>query len=154
MTGIPSIVAGLFAFALFSIFFGPGVRMGIMGSVALSVLMIPIVVRSTEEMLRIVPNALREASYALGVPKWRTIIKVVLPTALGRHRDRRRARDRPHHRRDRAAADHHRRRRVGQHQPVRRPHAEPRGLRVQLLQVARRAAASRRSTAPGPPRSC
>jgi phosphate transport system permease protein len=83
MTGIPSIVAGLFAFALFSIFYGPGVRMGIMGSVALSVLMIPIVVRSTEEMLRIVPNSLREASYALGVPKWRTIVKVVLPTALG-----------------------------------------------------------------------
>jgi phosphate transport system permease protein len=83
MTGIPSIVAGLFAFALFSIFWGPGVRMGIMGSVALSVLMIPIVVRSTEEMLRIVPNSLREASYALGVPKWRTITKVVLPTALG-----------------------------------------------------------------------
>ena len=69
MTGIPSIVAGLFAFALFSLFFGPGVRMGIMGSVALSVLMIPIVVRSTEEMLRIVPNSLREASYALGVPE-------------------------------------------------------------------------------------
>jgi phosphate transport system permease protein len=82
MTGIPSIVAGLFAFALFAIFFGPGVRMGIMGSVALSVLMIPIVVRSTEEMLRIVPNHLREAAYALGVPKWRTITKVVLPTAM------------------------------------------------------------------------
>ena len=83
MTGIPSIVAGLFAFALFSLFYGPGVRMGIMGSVALSVLMIPIVVRSTEEMLRIVPNSLREASYALGVSKARTITKVVLPTALG-----------------------------------------------------------------------
>jgi phosphate transport system permease protein len=82
MTGIPSIVAGLFAFALFSIFLGPGVRMGIMGSVALSVLMIPIVVRSTEEMLKIVPNSLRESSMALGVPKWRTITKVVLPTAL------------------------------------------------------------------------
>jgi len=82
MTGIPSIVAGLFAFALFSLFFGPGIRLGIMGSVALSVLMIPIVVRSTEEMLRIVPNSLREAAYALGVPKWRTILKVVLPTAL------------------------------------------------------------------------
>jgi phosphate transport system permease protein len=82
MTGIPSIVAGLFAFALFSLFLGPGVRLGVMGSVALSVLMIPIVVRSTEEMLRIVPQGLREASYALGVPKWRTITKVVLPTAL------------------------------------------------------------------------
>ena len=82
MTGIPSIVAGLFAFALFALFFGPGVRMGFMGSVALSVLMIPVVVRSTEEMLKIVPNELREAAYALGVPKWRTIIKVVLPTSI------------------------------------------------------------------------
>ncbi|HEU4657250.1 MAG TPA: phosphate ABC transporter permease PstA [Capillimicrobium sp.] len=82
MTGIPSIVAGLFAFALFAIFFGPGIRLGVMGAVALSVLMIPIVVRSTEEMLKIVPNGLREASYALGVPKWRTVVSVVLPTAL------------------------------------------------------------------------
>ncbi|HET6570814.1 MAG TPA: phosphate ABC transporter permease PstA [Solirubrobacterales bacterium] len=82
MTGIPSIVAGLFAFALFSIFFGPGIRLGLMGSVALSVLMIPIVIRSSEEVLKIVPNHLREASYALGTPKWRTILKVVLPTAF------------------------------------------------------------------------
>jgi phosphate transport system permease protein len=82
MTGIPSIVAGLFAFAVFALFAGPGVRMGIMGSVALSVLMIPVVVRSTEEMLKIVPNELREASYALGVPKWRTILKVVIPTSV------------------------------------------------------------------------
>jgi phosphate transport system permease protein len=81
MTGIPSIVAGLFAYALFAIFFGPGVRMGLAGAVALSVLMIPVVVRSTEEVLKLVPNELREASYALGVPKWRTIIKVVIPTA-------------------------------------------------------------------------
>lgn len=82
MTGIPSIVAGLFAYAVFALIFGPGIRMGIMGSVALSVLMIPVVVRSTEEMLRLVPNELREASYALGVPKWRTISKVVLPTSM------------------------------------------------------------------------
>ena len=82
MTGIPSIVAGLFAYALFVLFFGEGVRMGIGGSVALSVLMIPVLVRSTEEMLKLVPNELREASYALGVPKWRTVAKVVLPTSL------------------------------------------------------------------------
>ncbi len=82
MTGIPSIVAGLFAYAVFALVFGPGVRLGIIGAVALSVLMIPIVVRSTEEMLKIVPNSLREASYALGVPKWRTVTGVVLPTAL------------------------------------------------------------------------
>jgi phosphate transport system permease protein len=81
MTGIPSIVAGLFAFALFAIFFGPGVRMGLAGAVALSVLMIPVVVRTTEEVLKLVPNELREASYALGVPKWRTVVKIVLPTA-------------------------------------------------------------------------
>jgi phosphate transport system permease protein len=82
MTGIPSIVAGLFAFALFALFFGPGVRLGIVGAVALSVLMIPVVVRSTEEMLKIVPNELREASYALGVSRWRTIVKVVLRTSV------------------------------------------------------------------------
>jgi phosphate transport system permease protein len=82
MTGIPSIVAGLFAFALFAIFLGPGIRLGLMGAVALSVLMIPIVIRSSEEVLKIVPNHLREASYALGTPKWRTIVKVVLPTAF------------------------------------------------------------------------
>jgi phosphate transport system permease protein len=82
MTGIPSIVAGLFAYALFAIFFGPGVRLGIAGAVALSVLMIPVVVRSAEEVLKLVPNELREASYALGVPKWRTIVKVVIPTAV------------------------------------------------------------------------
>ena len=83
MTGIPSIVAGLFAYALFSLLFDePGIRFGFGGSVALSLLMIPVVVRSSEEMLRIVPNELREASYALGVPKWLTISKVVIPTAL------------------------------------------------------------------------
>jgi len=82
MTGIPSIVAGLFAYALFVLFFGPGVHMGFGGAVALSILMIPIVVRSAEEMLKLVPSDLREAAYALGVPKWRTIVKIVLPTAM------------------------------------------------------------------------
>jgi phosphate transport system permease protein len=82
MTGIPSIVAGLFAFALFTLLFGNDVRMGVMGAIALSVLMIPVVVRSCEEVLKLVPNELREASYALGVPKWRTVVKVVLPTAV------------------------------------------------------------------------
>jgi phosphate ABC transporter permease subunit PstA len=82
MTGIPSIVAGLFAFALFTLLFGNDVRLGVMGAIALSVLMIPVVVRSCEEVLKLVPNELREASYALGVPKWRTVVKVVLPTAI------------------------------------------------------------------------
>jgi len=82
MTGVPSIVAGLFAYALMGLLVGPGTRSGFSGSIALSVLMIPVVVRSSEELLRLVPNELREAAYALGVPKWLTIVKVVLPTAI------------------------------------------------------------------------
>jgi phosphate transport system permease protein len=82
MTGIPSIVAGLFAYALFVLLDGPGHRSGLAGAVALTLLMTPVVVRTSEEMLRLVPNELREASYALGVPKWKTIVKVVLPTAI------------------------------------------------------------------------
>ena len=82
MTGIPSIVAGLFAYALFAILAGPGTKTGFVGAVALSVLMIPVVVRASEEMLRLVPNELREASYALGVPKWLTVLKIVVRTAF------------------------------------------------------------------------
>jgi phosphate transport system permease protein len=84
MTGIPSIVAGLFAFALFALLFDdPGIRFGLGAAVALTLLMIPTVVRSSEEMLKLVPNDLREASFALGVPKWLTIVKIVIPTSLG-----------------------------------------------------------------------
>ncbi|MFJ9034983.1 phosphate ABC transporter permease PstA [Streptomyces sp. NPDC102406] len=82
MTGIPSIVAGLFVLSFWILILGFGYS-GFAGSMALSILMIPVVVRSTEEMLKLVPNELREASLALGVPKWRTILKVVLPTSLG-----------------------------------------------------------------------
>jgi phosphate transport system permease protein len=82
MTGIPSIVAGLFALALLVLLFGTAFRAGIGGSIALSLLMIPTVVRSAEEMMRLVPDDLREASYALGVPQWRTITRVVLPTSV------------------------------------------------------------------------
>jgi phosphate transport system permease protein len=79
MTGIPSIVAGLFVLSLWIVVLG----MGYSGFMALAILMLPVVVRSTEEMLKLVPNELREASLALGVPKWRTILKVVLPTSVG-----------------------------------------------------------------------
>lgn len=82
MSGIPSIVAGLFAFSMFSIAFGPGTINGFEGSVALSLLMLPTVVKSSEEMLKVVPDDLREAAYALGVTKQRTITKIVLRTAL------------------------------------------------------------------------
>ncbi|MET8678443.1 phosphate ABC transporter permease PstA [Streptomyces sp. NPDC004647] len=82
MTGIPSIVAGLFILSTWVLTFDMGFS-GFAGALALSILMMPVVVRSTEEMLKLVPNELREASLALGVPKWRTILKVVLPTAVG-----------------------------------------------------------------------
>jgi phosphate transport system permease protein len=81
MTGIPSIVAGLFILSIMLEF--EMQPFGFAGSLALAILMMPVVVRSTEEMLKLVPNELREASLALGVPKWRTILKVVLPTSIG-----------------------------------------------------------------------
>jgi phosphate transport system permease protein len=81
MTGVPSIVAGLFIYTLWILIFGFP-KSGFAGSLALLILMLPVVIRSTEEMLRLVPSELREASYALGVPKWRTILRIVLPTAL------------------------------------------------------------------------
>ncbi|RAY11474.1 phosphate ABC transporter permease PtsA [Actinomadura craniellae] len=81
MTGIPSIVAGLFILALWLLTFGFSFS-GFAGSLALTILMLPTVVRATEEMLKLVPNDLREASYALGVPRWRTVCFVVLPTAF------------------------------------------------------------------------
>ncbi|MEU9027656.1 phosphate ABC transporter permease PstA [Streptomyces sp. NPDC048383] len=82
MTGIPSIVAGLFILTTWNLMLGFGPS-GFAGAMALSILMMPVVVRSTEEMLKLVPNELREAALALGVPKWRMILKVVLPTAIG-----------------------------------------------------------------------
>ncbi len=81
LSGVPSIVAALFIYALWVTSLGLP-RSGFAVSLALVLLMIPVVVRSSEEMLRIVPDDLREASYALGVPKWKTIMKIVLPTAL------------------------------------------------------------------------
>jgi phosphate transport system permease protein len=81
LTGVPSIVAALFIYAVFVTTFH-GQRAGFLVSLALVMLMIPVVVRTTEEMLKLVPNELREASYALGVPKWKTIVRIVLPTAM------------------------------------------------------------------------
>lgn len=81
LTGVPSVVAAVFIYAVFIGTFG-GQKAGWLVSLALVMLMIPVVVRTTEEMLRLVPNELREASYALGVPKWKTILRVVVPTAF------------------------------------------------------------------------
>jgi phosphate transport system permease protein len=88
MTGIPSIVAGLFVLAFWVLIVSPWFNngtprfSGFAASLALTVLMLPTIVRSTEEMLRLVPGPLREGAYALGVPQWKTIVRVVLPTAL------------------------------------------------------------------------
>ncbi|MFN8084295.1 MAG: phosphate ABC transporter permease PstA [Dermatophilaceae bacterium] len=81
LTGVPSIVAALFVYAVWVGTFGFQ-RVGFAVCLALVLLMIPVVVRTTEEMLKLVPNELREASLALGVPRWTTIVRVVLPTAL------------------------------------------------------------------------
>ncbi|MFG3617753.1 phosphate ABC transporter permease PstA [Nocardia sp. NPDC047654] len=81
LAGVPSIVAALFIFALWIATLGfPQSSLAV--SLALVLLMLPVVVRSTEEMLKLVPDELREASYALGIPKWKTIVRIVVPTAL------------------------------------------------------------------------
>lgn len=81
MTGLPSIVAGLFILALWILALGQSVS-GFAGAMALAILMLPTVVRSAEEMLKIVPDSLREGSYALGVQKWVTVVRIVVPSAL------------------------------------------------------------------------
>lgn len=81
LSGVPSIVAALFIYAAWVTTLGIE-RSGFAAALSLVLLMIPVVVRSTEEMLKLVPNELREASYALGVPKWVTVVKIVLRTAF------------------------------------------------------------------------
>ena len=81
LAGVPSIVAALFIFALWIATLGFE-QSAFAVSLALVLLMLPVVVRNTEEMLKLVPDELREASYALGIPKWKTIVRVVVPTAL------------------------------------------------------------------------
>ena len=82
MTGVPSIIMGLFIFIVFTVPLGAKGLIGFGGSLALACLMLPIVIRSSEEMLKLVPDALREASYALGASKARVTMTVVLPAAL------------------------------------------------------------------------
>ena len=82
MTGVPSIVMGLFIYVSFTVRLGTNGFQGFGGSLALAALMLPIVIRSVEEMLRLVPENLREASMGLGATKSRTIMTVVLPAAL------------------------------------------------------------------------
>ncbi|MEB3968888.1 phosphate ABC transporter permease PstA [Mycobacterium ulcerans] len=81
LAGVPSIVAALFIFSLWIATLGFQ-QSALAVSLALVLLMLPVVVRSTEEMLRLVPDELREASFALGVPKWKTIVRIVVPIAM------------------------------------------------------------------------
>ncbi|HUR12984.1 MAG TPA: phosphate ABC transporter permease PstA [Mycobacteriales bacterium] len=81
MTGVPSIVAGLFVFTFWVLALGQGFS-GFAAALALAILMLPTVVRTTEVVLGLVPDSLREASLALGVPRWKTVLRVVLPTAM------------------------------------------------------------------------
>ena len=154
MTGIPSIVAGLFAYALFALFFGPGIRMGIVrrgravgaddpGRGALH--------RGDAQL---VPNELREASYALGVPKWRTIVKVVLPTSIAGITTgitlaiARVIGETAPLLITAGFTDEH------QLQPVRRPDDDAAGLHLHPVRAPGRPARGRSSSAPGPPRWC
>ncbi len=82
MVGVPSVVMGIFLYTVWVVPFGKDGRSAIAGALALACLMLPVVVRSTEEMLRLVPDALRQASSALGTPQWKTITRVTLPAAL------------------------------------------------------------------------
>lgn len=80
MAGIPSITVGLFVYSLVVV--RQGRFSGIAGSIALAIILVPIVARITEEMMLLVPRSIREASYALGAPRWRTVLRIVFPTAL------------------------------------------------------------------------
>ena len=79
MTGVPSIIVGIFVFTVFVLPMGR--QSGLAGSIALAIIMLPIVARTTEEMIRLVPNSIREAALALGAPNWRVTWDIVLPAA-------------------------------------------------------------------------
>jgi phosphate transport system permease protein len=78
MTGVPSVFVGLFVYTALVIEFGFG---ALMGAFSLAIIMMPIIIRSTEEMLKLVPHELKDASYALGAAKWQTVLRVILPSA-------------------------------------------------------------------------
>jgi phosphate transport system permease protein len=80
LNGVPSIVIGIFIYGLLVLRFK---QSGLIASVALAIIMLPLISRSAQEVLKLVPPSLREASHALGVSKWRTVLQVVLPTTLG-----------------------------------------------------------------------
>ena len=118
----PSIIIGLFVYTVLVVPFGHFSAWA--GAASLGLIALPVINRTTQDMLALVPNALREATAALGAPRWKSMLSVIYRAAMQRHPDRRAARHRPCHRRDRAAAVH------GAQQPVlldrpRRPDGEP-----------------------------
>ena len=148
MNGTPSIVVGVFAWAW--IVARQKHFSALAGSVALALLMIPMVLRTTEEMIKLVPNSLREAALALGYPRWRTSLSVVIRTTPARDHDRRAARHRPDCRRDRPAPLHRARQPVPELQPE-PAHGRPAAHRLQLRHRPLRGVAS---ATPGPPPWC
>ena len=88
MTGVPSIIMGLFIYSIWVVRFGTDGVTGFAGALALACLMLPVIIRSTEEMLRLVPDHLREASYALGSGKARTIVRRGAAAGVSRHPQR------------------------------------------------------------------
>ena len=123
LTGVPSIVAALFIYAVWVTTFGFQ-RVGFAVCLALVLLMLPVVVRSTEEMLKLVPNELREASYALGVPKWVTIVPDRAADRVLRHRHGHPARVGPDHRGDGSPADPRPLHQEHRHEPLLGPDAD------------------------------
>ena len=136
MTGVPSIIMGLFIFTIWVLHFGYS---GFAGSLALACLMLPIVIRSTYEMLRLVPDSLREASYALGATKARVTADRGAARRRQRHRQRRAARRSESRGRDCAAALHH---------PHRRVHRTRTCSAAQTPRWPRRSSRTRRSPTP------
>ena len=131
----PSIVIGLF---VYEIMVAPmGHFSGLAGAVALAVIVIPVVVRTTEDMLRLVPDTLREAAASLGLPRAHMIVRIAYRAAARRHHHRRPAGHRAHQRRDRAAAVHRAQQPVLQHQHE-RADGQPAGGHLPVRAVALR----------------
>ena len=101
LNGLPSIVIAVFVYGLLVLGHG---QTGISASIALAIIMVPLIARAAQEVLRLVPQSQRDASHALGMSKWRTTIGVVLPACVSGHRHGRRPRGRASRRRDRTRA--------------------------------------------------
>ncbi len=128
MSGLPSIIAGLLIYTIWVTYFGFS---GIAGAMALLVLMLPTVTRASEEILRTIPDSLREGALALGAPQWQLILRIVLPTAMAGLVTATILGDRARGRGDRADAPHRVRVRLHEHEPVQGPAVGPPALHLE-----------------------